>query len=264
MRAVGCSNPQSEIRIPQFLRYTGRPAPGARAARLTLKPSGVVTAVNLRTKLLVVFVPLALVPLAVLLLLQYRAGAAAVENLLRERAAERASRVARDVEQNLSAQESRLRELARDEAVRRYALEHATPSAAPAASLEGPFKSYAGLNRGYLQSVTFLDADRRPSFRLNRVEGGEYVPQTFAFVGGQARHEEGVWQARASRVFRSPLSEESFGASLRLTAPVFAPSEIEGGAVVGTVVAEVRLGEIVREAGEAAAAGVPGASVVAL
>ena len=63
-----------------------------------------VAAVNLRTKLIVVFVAAALVPLAVVCLLQYRAGAGAVESLLSERAAERASRVASDVEHILSVQ----------------------------------------------------------------------------------------------------------------------------------------------------------------
>ena len=72
---------------------------------------------NLRIKLLAVFAALALVPLAVVCLLQYRAGVAAVEALLRERADERVTRVASDVRHVLSVQESRLLELARADAV---------------------------------------------------------------------------------------------------------------------------------------------------
>lgn len=235
---------------------------------------------NLRTKLIVVFVVLAVVPLAAVCLLQYRAGAAAVESSLRERAAERASRMASDVGHVLSIQKARLLELARDEAVRRYALGHAPAAglppaagpAAPAASIREPFEAYARLNREYIQAVTFLDANRQPVFRLNRsADGKGFTAQTADLVGGQGRHAEGVWAARTEAVLGSPLSEERYGTALRLTAPVFDPSAPEGGAAPsGAVVAEVRLGEVVGEAGETssekagAAAGAPRRSAVAL
>jgi signal transduction histidine kinase len=235
--------------------------------------------VNLRTKLIVVFAALALLPLAVVGLLQYRAGAGAVESLLRERASERASRMARDVGHVLSIQESRLSELARDGAVRRYALERspAAPAqpagspAAPAASIKEPFEAYANLNRDYIEAVTFLDANRQPVFRLNRAADGKgFTVQTTDLVSSHARHEEGVWAARESAARRSPLSEELYGAALRLTAPVFDPETAEGaGAPAGAVVVEVRLGEVVKEAGdssdaEGTSAGLARRSVVAL
>ena len=230
---------------------------------------------NLRTKLIVVFAALALVPLAVVCLLQYRAGAGAVESLLRERASERASRVARDVGRVLSTQDSRLLELARAGAVRRFAHEHAplapdvgpaTGQAEGAASLREQFEAYASLNREYLQAVTFLDGNRQPVFRLNRAADGKgFVVQTADLMSGLARHEERVWTAREAAVLRSPLSEEPYGAALRLTAPVYDPATAEGGAApAGAVVAEVRLGEIVREAGETTEVFPAGRSVVAL
>ena len=234
-----------------------------------------VTAVNLRTKLIVVFAALTLMPLAAVCLLQYRAGADTVEALLAERAAERASRMASDVKHVLSVQETRLLEFARDDRVRRYALEHAPrPDAAQGASAGAAaqdnsaspvarenaavpvaelFGAYAKDNHEYIQSLTFLNSNHQAVFRLNRpTDGGEFFPQTFAFVSSQMHHAEDVWQARGEQVFREPLSEESYGAALRLTAPVYLPgADVERGAVVaGAVVAEVMLGEVVREAGE--------------
>lgn len=229
------------------------------------------TAVNLRTKLLAVFSTLALLPLAVFCLLQYRAGAGAVESLLRERAAERASRMAHDVAHHLSMQEARLLELARDEAVRRYALEHAPrteagaePAAsrsenpavreAAAAPVEEVFGRYCKENLEYVQAVTFLDANRQPVVRLTRTADGKACTmQTADLVSVQARHDEKVWGERAARVLRSPLNAEPYGTALRLTAPVFDPAAAEsGGTPAGALVAEVRLGEVVREAGETA------------
>jgi signal transduction histidine kinase len=249
----------------------------------------VVAAVNLRTKLLVVFAALALVPLAAVCLLQYRAGAGAVESLLRERAAERAARVAGDVKHAISIQELRLLELARADAVRRYALERAPRAdAAPgppavesanpavreaaAAPVAEVFGAYARHNLEYLQAVTLLDSNRQPVFRLNRsADGKGFTAQTSDFMNSHARHEEGVWAARTAAARRSPLSEESYGAALLLTAPVFAPDAAEaGGTPAGAVVAEVRLGEVVRAAGESssetegAAASPPRRAVVAL
>ncbi|HEX8336671.1 MAG TPA: hypothetical protein VF621_08070, partial [Pyrinomonadaceae bacterium] len=243
---------------------------------------------NLRTKLIVVFAALALLPLAFACLLQYRAGAGAVESLLRERASERASRMARDVGHVLDVEESRLLELAREDAVRRYALEQsprpagadeptppggsANPSVreAAAAPIEGPFETYVKHNGGYVQSVTFLDANRQPVFRLYRPDGGgQFVRQTSDFVNSHARHEQGVWAARTAAPLRSPLSEEQYGTALRVTVPVFDPAAAEtGGTPAGALVAEVGLGQVVKAGetseGEGAPAGPPRRPVVAL
>ncbi len=232
-----------------------------------------VTAVNLRAKLIVVFVMLAFLPLAAVWLLAYRAGAGAVESLLRERASDRASRMARDVEHVLSVQESRLLELAAAEPSRRYAAARRAPDPggqdappppttnaamreAEAAPIVDPFKTYAAHNGQYLQSVTFFDATGQPTFRLNRSEdGGGFVEQTSNFVSSKARYDEHVWDARAAKALRSQVSGETYGAALRLTAPVFSPSAAEeGGAPAGAVVAELRLCDVVGETGAAGGA----------
>ena len=230
---------------------------------------------NLRTKLIVVFAALGFLPLAAVCLLSYRAGAGAVESLLRERVADRASRTARGVGHVLSVQEKRLLELAEAESVRRYAAARRAPGpgvqAAPTSSplpsanaavreaeafaVAEPFKAYAAHNGEYLQSVTFFDASGQPTFSLNRAEGGQgFVEQTKDFVSSKARYDEQVWQARASKALRSEVSEEAYGAALRLTAPVFGPAAAEeGGAPAGAVVAELRLSDLVREADETSA-----------
>src|SRR5256714_7825098 len=77
-------------------------------------------AVNLRTKLLLVFVALALVPLAAVSVVVYRSGVAAVEGLVRASADESAARMRRRVEHILAAQESRLLELASSDSLRGY------------------------------------------------------------------------------------------------------------------------------------------------
>jgi signal transduction histidine kinase len=240
----------------------------------------VVAALNLRTKLVVVFAALALLPLLAVVLVQYRAGASAVEALLRERASSRASRAARDVDHVLSVQGSLLSELARADAVRLYVGERApradagpppgdapAPAAAPtpadgagpaareaaSASVAELLDAYTSHEREYLQSLTVFDSSRQPVFRLNRSGNGErFERQTSNFLTGQGRHDERVWEARGGGALRSPLSGESFGAAVRLTAPVFSPAAAgEGGAVAGALVAEVRLGEVVRDAGQA-------------
>ncbi|HEX8352871.1 MAG TPA: ATP-binding protein [Pyrinomonadaceae bacterium] len=241
----------------------------------------------LRTKLVVVFAALAFLPLAVVSLLEYRAGTGAVESLLRERASDRASRIARDVERVVSVQESRLLALAKAVSARARGRSANVPAGAPASAAAdtnagGPepawelvnlFGGYAGNNGEYLQSVTFLDAGRQPRYRLHRTKKEqEFTEQTSDFVSSQSWHDERVWGERAPTALRSPLSEGIDGAMLRVTVPVFSPpADGEGGAPAGAVVAELRLGDVVREAaGETAAAGASAAgggarrSVVAL
>ncbi|MFL6257188.1 MAG: ATP-binding protein [Pyrinomonadaceae bacterium] len=233
-------------------------------------------AVNLKAKLIVIFAVLALVPLAVVGLLQYRAGVSAVESLLSERAAERASLMARDVGHVLSVQKSRLLELARDDAVGRCALEHAPRPAAPpaasptpAAAVDAVVGDYFKHNNQYIQAVTFINSNKQALCRFDRSANGKgFTVQTTDLVSSHARHNEDIWAVRAATVLSSPLSEERDGAVLRLTAPVFDPAAAEGGAApVGAIVAEVRLGEVVREAGESSMtdpAGPARRSVVAL
>ena len=64
---------------------------------------------SLRTKLLIVFAALGLVPLLVVCALSYRSGVGGVESGLRESADRRVARAVRRVGRALDAQESQLR-----------------------------------------------------------------------------------------------------------------------------------------------------------
>jgi signal transduction histidine kinase len=214
----------------------------------------VVTPVTLRTKLLAVFAALALLPLLALSVAQYRGGNGAVEAVLRERASARAARMGRAVEHVLSVQESRLLGLSNSEPLRAGACADAAGGAAGEL-----FGAYARDNGEYLQAVTCLDAPGRAVFQLRRSgTGSGFVPQTENFVTNQVRYEEGVWRLAAPNALRSAVSEETYGAALRVTAPVFGAS----GGVAAALVAEIRLGDVLREADDEDAADGPTRSSV--
>ncbi|HEX7314120.1 MAG TPA: ATP-binding protein [Pyrinomonadaceae bacterium] len=231
---------------------------------------------NLRTKLIIVFAALALLPLAVVCLLQYRAGAGAVESLLRERSADRADRVAGGVEHILSAQQRRLTELAQSEPLRAYAQRRApasaasnTPSASAATQDSGAdvpqavrdrFNAYfAAAGRDYLQAVTYLDRPGTPALRVKASEGGGLVFQTSDFMTNEVRCDPSVWERRSAEALRSGIIQESYGASLRITAPVGDPKPLTfDNYPAGAVVAEFRLSGLLRDAdGAESAAGPP-------
>ena len=220
------------------------------------------TPVTLRTKLIAVFAALALLPLVVLSVVQYRSGTRAVEAVLRERAAARASRMQRAVEHVLKVQESRLLELAKSDALRAGGCGAAGVEAAGA---------YARNNGQYLQAVTCLNPSGGAVFQLKRPDTGSgFALQTENFVTNLVRYEEGVWRQGAASTLRSPVSEETYGAALRVTAPVFGARAAgdaggEPGGVVAALVAEIRLGDVLREADdEDAAEGPARSSVVVL
>jgi signal transduction histidine kinase len=234
--------------------------------------------VNLKTKLIIVFAALAFAPLVAVSVLEYRSGVGAVESLLRERAGERTSRVERHVAHVLSTQESRLLELSQSGALRDYVRDArggtgsgvqsfggaagaggAPSPAVPAVpdALSRQFGEYFRDGRAYLQSVTCLESPDTPLFRASAAGGGEGVTfQTTDFVKGQAHFDPRVWSTHAAGALRSPVSEESDGAVLRLTVPV-ADSFADNTPPVVALVAEIRLTGVVREADEAEADGAP-------
>jgi len=233
--------------------------------------------VNLRTKLVLVFVALALVPLAVVSVVSYRSGVAAVEGLVRASADESAARIRRRVEHVLAAQESRLLELAKSDSLRGYARDAraAQPGVAPAAAGGGAgvpdvpdtvgahFGAYFKNNRDYLEAVTCLDPSGRPLFRATWEgdAGGDVVFQTTNFVSGEARYDARVWSLAGAEALRSPVTEESYGAALRVTVPVVdSTSAASGAPPVAAVVAEVRLGDLFKDADERDAQVAPAAA----
>src|ERR1700748_2917058 len=122
--------------------------------------------VSLRTKLLLVFAALGLLPLLVVNLLSYRSGMGAVEATLRTSADERAVRTARRIERLLDSRESRLVELLKSDSLRGYvraslaarsvggAGSNAASAPAVPDDLHALLRTYFKNNLDYLQSFT--------------------------------------------------------------------------------------------------------------
>ncbi|HST51104.1 MAG TPA: ATP-binding protein [Pyrinomonadaceae bacterium] len=233
---------------------------------------------NLRTKLILIFVALALLPLVALIFVGYRGGVGAVEGSVRAGAEARAARAARRIGRVLDAQDSRLLELAGSDSLREYVRQRqastpavATASGAGAPASNGPargaspdvpdavradFGTYFIDNRDILEAVTCLDPSGRPLFRVKSeagAGGGGLNFQTTNFVSGEVRYDERVWNTRDANALRSPVAEGSNGAALalRITVPVFDSNSALPARPVAAVVAEVRPGDVIkREIGE--------------
>jgi signal transduction histidine kinase len=217
--------------------------------------------VNLKAKLIVVFVALALAPLLIVSLINYRSGMSAVETLLRGRAAERAARMARRVEHVLDAQAARLVEMSQAESLRVYVRESQMGGAGIAAvgvgatrlvkpevpdTVRAHFTAFFRNNLERLESVTCLDASGRPLFRLSAARAGdeEVDFQTADFVSSEARYDERVWSLRSAEALRTPVNEEPYGAALRIAVPVI---DADAAQPTGAVVAEVRLEGVIAD-----------------
>jgi signal transduction histidine kinase len=229
--------------------------------------------VNLRNKLLLVFVSLAFVPLVLVGLVGYRSGVGAVGEQLRARAEESAAAIARRVGRTLDKRESRLLELAQADSLRAYvsdardaraALAGGGPSLpSPAAggtarhgTVEIPDTVRAHLgaffknNREFIESVTCLDAAGSPLFRVpdSRAAAGDDVTfQTDNFVGRETRYDNRVWGLQKPEALRSQLSEESFGPALRVTVPVYSPAR---DSIIGALVAVIKLKGVIEDSVE--------------
>jgi signal transduction histidine kinase len=214
-------------------------------------------------------VALGLVPLLALSASNYRSGVGAVEALLRERASERASRVGRKAARILDAQESRLVSLSRGSSLDSYAraagksdasaqpVPPAPSSKLPAVVIVAPpdapeavrahFDAFFKDNREYIQAVTCLDRSGSPLFRLSW-KGDDVYFQTGAFTSADSRYDQKVWELRERKSLRSPVFNEGNGDALRFTVPV---NPAAASPPVAALVAEVRLGDVLKEADEA-------------
>ncbi|MCA1635954.1 MAG: HAMP domain-containing protein [Acidobacteria bacterium] len=225
---------------------------------------------NLRAKLLLVFVALALVPLVALSAFNYWSGLRSVEGLVREASEDRAARAARRTETLLDAQEVSLIALANSTPLRDYVRElrqaaragGAQPAVAQQAEgrrstdAAAVAREHLGLfyvnNRASFETVTMLDAAGRPLFRMSAREGGEADFQTKDIVASGLRYNDGVWALTGAKALRSPLAQGGMhGPTLGTTVPVF-----EGagdGTPGGALVAEISLKEILEDAAQGTA-----------
>ncbi len=215
-------------------------------------------------------------PMLALSVFNYFSGMRAVESVLREDLEGSAAHVARNIEESFGERESHLLELARLRAMRDYVRTAGGPAAQtarPTSTLLPPASAATtttpGINqpstgkgsdvpedvraqirylinnhRDFFESLTCISADGKPLFRVEipKVGDDDDLPelkfQTEDFVTSTIRFNERVWAAASPAPLRSPVTQESYGAAIRSTVPIF----VEGGAGAprGALVAEMK------------------------
>ena len=218
---------------------------------------------NLKNRILLVFLLLGALPLAAVCTVNYFGATGAVEAGLRGRAGERAERAAGALALGLKRQEDALLGLARSEPLRAYVDEvrraggGANANKVPA-DVSAGLESFLTNSSGLLESVALLAA---PGSTLGRArwEGGGVVFQTADMIlSGGVRYDERVWALSKPEALCSQVAPEAQGAFARVTAPVFVGGEATP---AGALLLEVRVrallaqaagGEAPRERGEGA------------
>ncbi|MER3427588.1 MAG: hypothetical protein C4334_05730 [Pyrinomonas sp.] len=203
---------------------------------------------SIRTKLLLVFLVCGVVPLLALAIFNYVSGRRAIERLLFDEAEASASRMAAEIERQIEDRKTNLVELARQRPLREYVR---AQSAASDRNVTLPEEVRAAVGafflnyRRYYASITCLDAQRRPLFRVENVlQVGDRTEARFKTEGIEdARADERVWQAADPAPVQSALERENFGAGLRLTLPVFFDTP-HAEAPRGALVVELKLNAI--------------------
>jgi signal transduction histidine kinase len=193
-----------------------------------------------RSKILLLFFVVAVVPLIALSFISHRKGVRAIEDRVRGEVEREAQAIARDVNARLGEREEALISLARSPAVRDYVksgvsqqsnasanLSQAVsePQAPGGASIpkevEGEVRALIQSGPKYYASIACLNSNRQPLFRarLNKSEGEARVRfQTRDFLPEELKLDERVWSVSEQTPLRSDIKR---GAILRYTIPVF-------------------------------------------
>lgn len=201
---------------------------------------------NLRAKLLIVFVACAAVPLLGLSILNYVSGARAVGSVLREDTEKDVATITRRVEAALAGHEHGLLEL-----TRARPLQMAARGALPPGELDSVRASlgaFFAARREHFQSLTLFDAEGGPVFRLEGTPGAD-GPASFQsedFVASALHYDSRIRDLASARALYSPLTPETYGTGVRLAVPVFDGAEEHP--PVASLVAELSLDAILQEA----------------
>ncbi|HZH90244.1 MAG TPA: ATP-binding protein [Pyrinomonadaceae bacterium] len=226
---------------------------------------------NLRAKLLILFVAGSLAPVLLGGWLFYRSSLKVVGGMLREEVEAEASRVAHDVETALRAREVDLNELAQASAVRDYARAVASQPVASASSDSLPAPDEAGANmpesiraalagfvshnRDYYTALTLVAASRTGStpFRIEPPGAGNSSPRVTAgdALPDKISLDERVWSTSEAKPLRSNVTRNAEGIPcIVYTVPVFSPDDERSPPHVA-LVAELKLEALLQEAGRA-------------
>ncbi|HEV2912230.1 MAG TPA: ATP-binding protein [Pyrinomonadaceae bacterium] len=238
---------------------------------------------GIRPKIFLIFFAFGIVPMLVLVYINYLNGVGAVEVVLRGDVEREATEIARDAEARQRAQETGLVTLARSASLREYvrgtqqqrppvASSAPNPSltskatdatdpraagaeAAAATTVPDGVRVDVGaflLHNRYYAAITCLNVERRVLFRVEpdaqASDGGAGLSyRTLAFPPN-INVDERVWSvAGQAPLLRSALTRERSGVIMRYTVPVF--TEAEGGSAGrGALVAELKVDALVREA----------------
>ena len=213
---------------------------------------------TLRAKLLAVVLPSVALMLGAAGFAYLRAGRD-VERLLEDEASARAAGTARQVERAMRSYEARLLQLAASPALAEYARAGAADGGRePPAEVRAAASSLLGDGRGALLSLTCFDPAGQPLFRAaGEGAGAEAGPrfQTGDFIASTLRLDGRALTLARPEALRSPVTQEPYGAGLRLTAPVLA-AQAEA-TPHGALVAELRLAPLFAEADAGGDAAVP-------
>lgn len=221
---------------------------------------------NLRSKLLILFVVGILVPVLLVGLLFYRNSLNVVEGMLREEVEVEATRAAHDLEAALRTRESDLNRLGQTSALRDYAgggnasSATANTSAAPnGTTIAGvPYPVYSDIaeflieNGNYYMAVTLFSASQsgRAPLRIEPPYEG-YLPLNVRIVDllpGQLSVDEHVWTTSEQKPLRSNVTRCANGTPcIVYTVPVFSP--VNERTPQAALVAELKLDALLREAG---------------
>lgn len=230
---------------------------------------------NLRAKILIVFIVGSLVPVLLVGSLFYRNSMNAVEGMLREEVEAKTARIAADVEASLRARELDLNQLAQDGALRNYARDFSSPRtpaktdaakndargvAAPAGEsatslppdVQASLFDFITRHRTYYSAITLVSAPdkERAPVRIESPTGNDQTPRVKAgdLLPGQLRLDTNVWTDPARRLLRSNVTSAATGTPyIAYTVPVVS---IENELMTRlALVAELKPDALLQEAG---------------
>ena len=231
---------------------------------------------NLRAKLLIVFIVGSLVPVLLVGGLFYRNSVRAVEGMLRDEVEAKTTRIAADVEAALRERELELNQLAQSDAVVRAPVRNsssspqtpgdtkndvrvapadetgASPANFPQGSPEAAVSEFISRNRDYYSAITLVAApqDGRPPVRVEAPTGSDPTPRVKAgdLLPGQLRLDERIWATSEQRPLRSDVTSAATGTPcIAYTVPVFSAAQKSAPRLA--LVAELKLDTLLQKAG---------------
>jgi signal transduction histidine kinase len=236
-----------------------------------------------RSKILLIFFAVGVVPVVALSVVNYRSGVRAIEARLRGEVEREAQGIARDVSTRLREREDALAALARSPALRDYVREGGTKPIAIAASsyraqplesapplvnispsslsgsktegdipkdVQGEVRAFILDGQKYYVAVACLDVAKQPLFRAELNKSGDALPvrfQTRDFLPESIQPNERVWAVAEQTPLRSDIKKQNFGSMLRYTIPVFI-EEGNAPAQRGALIVDLKLDTLLNDA----------------